>query len=426
MVEDDFRVEVVGHASLRVQYRGRTLITDPWLIDPIGCDSGFHFPPIVHDPAQVAAETDAIYISHIHPDHFHPPTLELFPRSTPIFIGDYRRKDFRDKVVALGFPVIEVPFQTPIQAADTGIEITLIEHDYDETAAFDSAIVIRTPEFTLFENNDCFLRSNKYTWVHDNFEIDYAFLGYSPASFYPICFEMDEAEKSQLLRQAAERRYHDFLESARILAPRLAVPFASGARFLKPDALWKNVSFNTAAEALRRLQATGIPGAALGPGDRIEADDRVTRKSVDFDDELAAIQAYAAEVKDFVASVQRRLPAPRTDLVDRFRAYILQLRRDTRARIPEVERHVIAYHILDHEPADFYFDFRQPDEQSFHWGTPTRYDMRYTYPAAGLQLVLDGEIDWDQLHFTNDVSVHQNTYAKPFYQMLRSDMLEIG
>lgn len=426
MVEDDFRVDVVGHASLRVQHAGRTLITDPWLIDPIGCDSGFHFPPVVHDAERLAAETDAIYISHIHPDHFHPPTLALFRKSTPIFIGDYGRKEFRDKVAALGFPVIEVPFQTPITVDGTGIEITLIEHDYEETAAFDSAIVVHTPDFTLFENNDCFLRSNKYSWVHDHFDIDYAFLGYSPASFYPICFEMDDLEKARLLRAAAERRYHDFVDSARILAPRLAVPFASGARFLNPGALWKNASFNTAVEALQRLQGTGIMGAALGPGDRIEADGSLTRRCPVYEDEVAACAAYAEQVKDFVASVQRRLPPARPDLVDRFRDYILRLRRDTRSRLPEVENNVIAYHILDLEPGDFYFDFSHPDEEAFQWGTPPNYDMRYTYPASGLQLVLDGEIDWDQLHFTNDVSVHQINYARPFYQMLRSEMLELG
>ena len=69
MIDDDFRVEVIGHATLRVQCGGHTLLTDPWLVDPIG-NSGFHFPPLRHDPAALAAETDAIYISHIHPDHF--------------------------------------------------------------------------------------------------------------------------------------------------------------------------------------------------------------------------------------------------------------------------------------------------------------------------------------------------------------------
>jgi len=43
-----------------------------------------------------------------------------------------------------------------------------------------------------------------------------------------------------------------------------------------------------------------------------------------------------------------------------------------------------------------------------------------------LQQTLDGEIDWDQLHFTTDVSVHQIRYAKDFYTLLRSEMLDLS
>ena len=154
MIDDDFRVEMVGHASLRVRSGGRTFLTDPWMVDPIGCNSGFHFPPLVHDPATLAAETDAIYVSHIHPDHFNPPTLEQFPKHIPVYIGRYRRKRFRDAVRALGFSVVEVPFQEPVRVEGTDFEIAIVEHDYEESAAYDSALFVRTPSFTVFENND--------------------------------------------------------------------------------------------------------------------------------------------------------------------------------------------------------------------------------------------------------------------------------
>src|SRR2546426_9669155 len=211
MVNEDFRVEMIGHATLRVQSGGRTLLTDPWLLDPIVCNSGFHFPPLVHDPARLAAQTDAIYVSHVHPDHFNRPSLELFSKDTPVHIGAYRRKGFRDAVQMLGFPVIEVPFQEVAAVGGTDFEICIIEHDYEETAAYDSSIVIRTPDFTVFQNNDCFMRPDKYRWVREHFDVDYAFLGYSPASSFPICFELDPQEKAHLL---AQHQDEDQLESA--------------------------------------------------------------------------------------------------------------------------------------------------------------------------------------------------------------------
>jgi hypothetical protein len=426
MVSDDFRVEMVGHATLRVQSGGRTLLTDPWLGGPIGCNSCFHFPPPVHDPARLAAETDAIYVSHVHPDHFNKPSLALFPRSTPVYIGSYRRKDFRDEVRALGFPVVEVPFQQPTQIANTDIEITIVEHDFEENAAYDSAVVLRTPAFALFGNNDCSLRPEKYRWVRDHVRIDYAFLGYSPASFYPISFELDPAEKRRLLAESAERRYADFVAAAGLLAPAIAIPFASGARFLIESALWKNVLFNSATEATRRLLGTGIAGEVMGPGDRIESDGTIRRVSqvLAREEELAAIAGYARDVQSWVRSHQA--PAARAGLVEQFRDHLLGLWRDTRSKLPGVRQHVIAYVLR--EPADrrFYFDFSKPDDEIFQWGDPPRYDMRYTYPPNELQLTLDGGLDWDELHFTSDVSVHQVRYAKDFYKMLRSEMLDLG
>jgi len=65
------------------------------------------------------------------------------------------------------------------------------------------------------------------------------------------------------------------------------------------------------------------------------------------------------------------------------------------------------------------------DGDIFAWGEPARYDMRYTYPARALERALDGEIDWDELHFTS-ASVHQLRYARDFWRMLRSATLDLG
>jgi hypothetical protein len=426
MVHADFRVEMIGHATLRVQSGGRTLLTDPWLIDPMVCGTGFHFPPLVHDPAAVAAETDAIYVSHVHPDHLHHPSLALFRRDTPVYIGAYRRKEFRDELHRLGFAVVEAPFGETVAVAGTSFSICVLEHDFDETAAYDSAIVIRTPEFALFENNDCFLRPEKYAWVRERFAADYAFLGYSPASFFPIAFEMPAAEKAALLADAGERRYAEFVEAAALLRPALTVPFASGLRFLEPTAQWKNVLFNSAAEAVRRARARGLAAETMGPGDRIAADGTVEHVAPVLApaDESGAIAAYAAAVRAGAAAADAA-PAP-ADLVDRLRDHILGLWRETEARLPGVREYVIAYVLRGPPEQRFHFDFSRPLAGVFQWGDPPRYDMRYTYPSRALQHCLDGRIDWDELHFSFDVSVHQVRYARDFYRMLRSALLDLG
>lgn len=418
----EVRVAMIGHATLRIESGGAALLTDPWLLDPIG-RSGRHFPPLADDPRRLAAAVDAIHISHVHPDHFHPPSLALFPRDIPVYIGAHRRKGFRDAIARLGFPVVEVPFQETVAVRGTPFEIAVLDHDCGDAAAYDSAAVVRTPEFTVFENNDCVLRPEKYAWVKRHFDVDYAFLGYSSASSFPIAFELEAAEKQHHLDAAAERRYGDFVAAALALAPRLAVPFANGLRFLDPATLWRNVAFNSALEAARRLAALGLRAEPMGPGDRILAGHAVARagRVVEGEEELAALAAAARALGE---PPGRRQRAPRADLVARFREHVLGLWRATRDSLPAVRDYVIAYALDGAADGRFYFDFSRPEGEVFQAGEPARYDMRYSYPAAALEEALDGEIGWDELNFCF-ASVHQVRYARDFHVMLRSDMLDL-
>jgi len=418
-------IEMVGHATLRIHAGGKTVLVDPWFVDPIGAASGFHFPPLVHDLASVAATTDAIHLSHAHSDHFNRATLEAFPRSVPIYLGAYRRQAFRDAVRALGFHVVDVPFKQPTMLAGTAMELTLLEHDVAE-GGYDSSMVLKTPALTVFANNDCLLRPETYGWIRERHAIDVAFLGYSPTSFYPICFELPDDEKAALLRRSAERRFDYFLEAARLLAPALTVPYANGMRYLGPDALWKNASFSTAPEAVQRARALGLTADVLGPGDCVDAERRIARMRPvhGTGQELAAIETHARAVSEWVAGIAARVPAPRADLVDRFRTHVLRLWRDIRARRPQIARHLIAYELLDPAPARFFFDFTRPDDQIFSLGTPARYDMRYVYPPGPLQMALDGAIGFDDLHFADGVSIHQHAYAPEYYAMLLGELPE--
>lgn len=418
-------VEMIGHASFRVHHGGKTLLTDPWYIDPINCNTNFHWPPLIHDIHEVASTTDVIWLSHNHPDHFNPPTLALFPRRIPIYIGAYRDKGFRDEIRSLGFEVHELPFQHETPIAGTEFSIASIESDYEESASYDSSVVIRTPGFTTFNNNDCFLKRPKYEWVRDRYGVDFTFLGFSPASYFPICFEFEDAVKARLLQDAADRRFGDFLGAAEMLRPRLAIPFAMGIRFLHESMLWQNREFNSAAEAVRRLRARGLAGEVLNPGDRLLENGQVWRRDETpvmdtAAEEEAAIRAHAMRLKPWIDDLWAREEPARPDLIPRFREYMTALWKRSAAERPDVTQNIIAYRVEGPCGGRCYFDFSRPPDQIFRQGEPARFDMRYTYLDRMLQLRMDGKIDWDELHFSNRVSVCQHRYAAQFYGMLRS------
>ena len=64
---------------------GTRVLCDPWLIDGVFEGSWFHYPPLSTSPEDLT-DVDAIYISHIHPDHFDERSLKFFDVSTPILI----------------------------------------------------------------------------------------------------------------------------------------------------------------------------------------------------------------------------------------------------------------------------------------------------------------------------------------------------
>lgn len=424
LARDDYLVELVAHASLRVRSGGKTIITDPWYVDPINCNTLYHWPPLAKPLAEIVAETDAIYITHVHPDHFDPRTLAHFPKTTPIYIGEYELKTFRDEIKSHGFTVIECPFQTLVKVEGTPFEIAILESDYDESAAFDSSCIIRSPECTVFNNNDCFLKDEKYQWVADNFDVDYGFLGYSPASYFPICFDYSPDELQALLTEHADRRYGDFLKVAKVLQPKISVPFAMGLRFMHRDMLWQNCSFNSMREASKRLVEIGLRPEILNPGDKIFADHSVVRYQQPYaTDELeeAALRLHALQLNPELDRLWAEEAPARADIVEQFKRYIQALWQQNTERFPEVRNNVIAYTIDGENGATFHFDFSRDVADICGDGLPAKFDMHYTYLDRMLQWRLDGEIDWDELHFSNRVAIKQNVYAAKYYEMVRGE-----
>jgi CMP-N-acetylneuraminate monooxygenase len=78
------RIELVCQACSIVTANGLRMLTDPWIEGPAYHGGWWHCPPPVKRIAELGF-LDWIYLSHAHPDHFHPPTLmNLIPRNTPL------------------------------------------------------------------------------------------------------------------------------------------------------------------------------------------------------------------------------------------------------------------------------------------------------------------------------------------------------
>jgi len=137
-------------------------------------------------------------------------------------------------------------------------------------------------------------------------------------------------------------------------------------------------------------------------------------------EEDAALERYAASKRAWIDSIWEAEPPARPGLIDAFAAYMAELWQRSRGRFPAVAGNVIAFRVEGPQGGEFHFDFSRARDAIHVHGIPARFDMRYVYPDKLLQLRLDGRIDWDELHFSNRVSVKQHRYAADYYAMLRS------
>src|SRR2546425_1182545 len=141
--------QILSHASLLVRSGNKTLLTDPWLVGSCYWRSWWNFPPVSPELIE-NLQPDYIYITHIHWDHFHGPTLKRFSRRTPIFIPLERsRRAWRD-LKAMGFTnVNEIPHAKTVTLNDD-FKIT----SYQFSHWGDSAVVIQAAGVTLLDAND--------------------------------------------------------------------------------------------------------------------------------------------------------------------------------------------------------------------------------------------------------------------------------
>ncbi|HSY29480.1 MAG TPA: MBL fold metallo-hydrolase, partial [Burkholderiaceae bacterium] len=81
------QTQFFGHACLRFGGSKGALICDPWLATvPIYGNTAVKYPFLPHNELAAALNVTHVYISHHHEDHFHIPSLDLYPRDTTLLI----------------------------------------------------------------------------------------------------------------------------------------------------------------------------------------------------------------------------------------------------------------------------------------------------------------------------------------------------
>jgi hypothetical protein len=232
------KITFIGHASILVETKGVSILSDPWWQGPCFGAQWWLHPHAWLEPVE-ARPPDFIYVSHGHSDHLHHATLRRLPQSAKVVVSD--ALDIAGPIRDLGFDVIELPEKTPTEIAP-GVEIEITP-----TMGGDTYMVVRDGDETCFNFNDAVhatpddYRTRCIADLLSRYgKPDYLFCGYGTASHFPNCYvvpDMD-AEATAKKRQAHFNRVWARIAAA--AGPRFAFPFAADLVFFDDDLMWAN------------------------------------------------------------------------------------------------------------------------------------------------------------------------------------------
>lgn len=206
---------------------------DPWLNDGVFEGSWCHYPPLKTKHSDLQ-DIDAIYLSHIHPDHYDERYFN-YPKNIPIYILKSKYNFLFKNLVQKGY--------TNVREIDSGITVRFKEakitifspfssNVFHSTAIdnfIDSAIVIQDENGTsAFNANDNKPDKESCKFLRDKFgNFDLAMINYNAAGPYPSCFtNLSEEEKINAHNEVLHRNIKHLIECCNILKPKKVLPFA--------------------------------------------------------------------------------------------------------------------------------------------------------------------------------------------------------
>lgn len=263
------KTTLIGHATLLVQSRETTLISDPVLFQPHWEELNVHCPSIDLDLDKIP-QVDILNLSHRHQDHFDVRTLAHLVQNDKILSPNVVVLAPQDEILLdvlkeLGFRDVRVvkDFET-LQIKDFTLTPTpsLNEQDYFP----EHGLLIHDGEVTVWNQVDTIVIPKVIQYIHQLYgQVDFAHVRYLPL-----------LEGNFTFHNAIELpldEYHSFLMVAGALRPKFAVPGSAGFRYRDEFGFLNQYSFPTTQDQFLRDLSDFCPeieSSTFYPGDVAE------------------------------------------------------------------------------------------------------------------------------------------------------------
>src|SRR5690349_18737878 len=250
-MDDSMKFRILGHACLEVASNGKQLLCDPWLVGSAYWRSWWNYPPVPSDLVDTL-KPDFIYLTHMHWDHFHGPTLRRLGTGLHMLVPKTPDRRIYEDLKAIGCTCItELVHGEPYQIG-VGFQITSYQFGHFP----DSVLVIEADGKTILNANDCKTMGLPLKQILKRHpKIDFVLRSHSSANAR-LCFEIVDRGGVHVDDQ---RKYSiEFADFARAVGAEYAIPFASNNCYLHPETERFNRYLNLGIDVKRHFEAHGI------------------------------------------------------------------------------------------------------------------------------------------------------------------------
>jgi UDP-MurNAc hydroxylase len=327
------RATSIGHAGMLVETDAGSILCDPWFV-PAFFGSWFVFPrndQLDDDLAERIEHADFLYISHLHGDHHDEPWLrEHLRRDIPILLPGFPTREQQRTLAALGFTQFIRTVDTEEIEIAPGLTVAIhVETSITDGPGGDSALVVSDGTTILVNQNDC--RTNDLAQLRAHGPVDLHWLQFSGAIWYPMVYEMPDADKRILCEAKVDAQFARAMRYVENVDARFVVPSAGPPAFLDEQLFALNVIdgdelsiFPDQTVFLAQLAAVGRQGIMNVPGTTIDIGPEsmvvthpMSTDEVDaiFADKRAYLIRYQADWKPWLDDLKASWNPPTTDLL---------------------------------------------------------------------------------------------------------------
>lgn len=279
---------IANASGIFIGKNGTNILCDPWIVDGVFEGSWCHFPKLkttIDDLKNV----DAIYISHLHPDHFDERYFD-FEKTIPLIVLDHGPNFLIRKLESLGYGNL-IKIKDGETKKFNEFELTMYapfaKHNFHEAKIgnlIDSALLVECEGASALNANDNLLSVAAAEMIKiKHGTISLAMLNYNAAGPYPSCFEnLKEHEKIVEHNRILERNFNHLKNILMELKPKSVLPFA-GAYVLGGDLRYKNkylgtTTWDVCADWLKRNNEHQSKVVTLREGDTLDLETGVSDK----------------------------------------------------------------------------------------------------------------------------------------------------